>query len=175
MVPIISVVGKTNSGKTTLIEKIIPILNKRGYKVGTIKHDVHQFEIDHEGKDTWRMTQAGADTVIIASGEKMGVIKKINRENNIDEITQQFLQDVDIVITEGYKKQNKPKIEVTCSEELLCGKDDNLFAVVFNPVRDRIKGSINGINIPYFGIDEAEKITDLIEEKFLKNQPKKQG
>ena len=69
-IPIISIVGKSNSGKTTLIEKIIPELKKRGCKVGTIKHDVHGFEIDYEGKDTYRHFQAGPDTVVIASSKK---------------------------------------------------------------------------------------------------------
>ncbi len=185
MIPIVSIVGKTNSGKTTLIEKIIPELKKRGYKVGIIKHDVHQFEIDYEGKDTYRMTQAGADTVVIASTEKIAMIKNVmspsprpspsrgedkgEGEMSIDEITQQLLQDVDIVITEGYKRQGKPKIEATRSGELLCTKDNNLIAIVNNTDRNTTfhLSSDDLKEIPCFSLDGIEKIVNLIERRFL--------
>ena len=153
---IISVVGKTNSGKTTLIEKIIPELKKRGYKVGAIKHDVHQFEIDYEGKDTWRMTQAGAETVVIASDKKMGMVKRLNSEYTLDKIAEWLFPDVDIVITEGYKKQNKPKIEVNRKEvggELLCSPDE-LLCIVSDRKFD--------IGVKCFGLDEITAITDII-------------
>jgi len=76
MVPVLSIVGKSDSGKTTLIEKLIPELKHRGYRVGTIKHDAHRFEMDHEGKDTYRHFHAGADTVLISSAEKMAMQKQ---------------------------------------------------------------------------------------------------
>lgn len=168
MVPVISIVGKTNSGKTTLIEKIIPELKNRGYRVGTIKHDAHEFEIDREGKDSWRMTKAGADTVVIASSKKMGVVKKLDSEKSIDEITELLLKDVDIVITEGYKKQNKPKIEVTRSGELLCAESDNLVAVVDNTgSRCDFILSEGLIGIPCFDIGEWKKVVDMIEQMLL--------
>ena len=102
-IPIISIVGKSNSGKTTLIEKIIPLLKDRGYRVGTIKHDVHGFEIDHEGKDTYRHFQAGTDTVLIASSKdkKLALIKKVNESLSLDELTETFFPDIDIIITEN--------------------------------------------------------------------------
>lgn len=159
MANIISVVGKTNSGKTTLIEKIIPELKKRGYKVGAIKHDVHQFEIDYEGKDTYRMTQAGADMVVIASDKKMGMVKRLNGEYTLDKIAEWLFPGVDIVITEGYKKQNKPKIEVNRKEvknELLCSPDE-LLCIVSDRKFD--------IGVKCFGLEEISEITDLIVEK----------
>ena len=75
MIPIISIVGKSDSGKTTLIEKIIPELNKRGYRVATVKHDVHGFDIDIEGKDSWRHKNSGAHTVVISSPQKIAMIR----------------------------------------------------------------------------------------------------
>ena len=172
MIPVISVVGKTNSGKTTLIEKIIPELKKRGYKVGAIKHDIHQFEIDHQGKDTYRMTQAGADTVVIASSEKIAMIRKVVAAGSypacvvaadpwsaLDKIAEWLFPDVDIVITEGYKKQDKPKIEVNRKEvgnELLC-KPEELLCIVSDRKFD--------IGVRCFGLDEISAITDLIVEK----------
>jgi molybdopterin-guanine dinucleotide biosynthesis protein B len=171
MKPIVSIVGKTNSGKTTLIEKLIPELKKRGYKVGVIKHTKHQFEIDHPGKDTWRMTKAGADTVVIASDKKLAMIRATNNEprtTDLDELAEWLFPDVDIVITEGYKKQNKPKIEVTRSGELLCNtRYDNLLAVVFNPSRTtNYQTLISGLNVPCFGFDEISSIADFIVNKY---------
>jgi molybdopterin-guanine dinucleotide biosynthesis protein B len=171
MKPIVSIVGRTNSGKTTLIEKLIPELKKRGYKVGVIKHTKHQFEIDHPGKDTWRMTKAGADTVVIASDKKLAMIRITNNEpitTNLDELVEWLFPDVDIVITEGYKRENKPKIEVTRSGELLCNtRYDNLLAVVFNPSRTtNYQTLISSLNVPCFSFDEISAIVDFIINKY---------
>jgi len=92
MIPIILIVGKSNSGKTTLIEKLVPELKRRGLKVGTIKHDVHGFELDQEGKDTWRHAQAGVDTVVISSPQKAACIKKVDVELTLDELICQFFR-----------------------------------------------------------------------------------
>jgi len=73
VIPVVSIVGKSNSGKTTLLEKLIPELKRRGYRVATVKHDTHGFEIDRPGKDTWRLAQAGADAVVISSGDKLAL------------------------------------------------------------------------------------------------------
>jgi molybdopterin-guanine dinucleotide biosynthesis protein B len=80
MVPIVSIVGKSGSGKTTLLEKVIKELTHRGYTVGVLKHDAHGFEIDHEGKDSWRHKKAGASTVALSSPEKFAVIKDVLTE-----------------------------------------------------------------------------------------------
>ena len=66
MPPIVSIVGKSDSGKTTLLEKLVAAIRSRGYRVGTIKHDTHGFDIDHEGKDSWRHKKAGARTVVLS-------------------------------------------------------------------------------------------------------------
>ena len=76
MAPMISIVGYADSGKTTLIEKLVPELKKRGYRVGTIKHAVHEPSLDTQGKDSWRHFNAGADTVVVSSLEKIALIKK---------------------------------------------------------------------------------------------------
>jgi len=179
MIPIISIVGKKNSGKTTLIEKIIPELKKRGYRVGVIKHDVHQFEIDYPGKDTYRIRQAGADIVAIVSDKKIAMIRTTNNELQttcLDEIALWLFPDVDIIITEGYKRLNKPKIEITRSGELLCTKDDNLLAVVFNELQTTNyeirtttnKLQITNLNVSCFSIDEVSALTDFVIEKVIK-------
>lgn len=168
VVPIISIVGKSNSGKTTLVEKIIHILKKRGYKVGAIKHDAHQFEIDHRGKDSWKMAQAGADTVVIASNEKMAMVKRLDFEVNIEDMVNRLFDDVDIVITEGYKRQNKPKIEVIRFGELLMGECDNLIAIIDNTEKKGAFHIPDNLNeIPVYELSETEKIVDLIEKKII--------
>ena len=160
MPPIISVVGKSDSGKTTLIEKLIPELKKRGYRVGTIKHASCGFDIDKKGKDSWRHQMAGADTVIVASSGRIAMVKNDNCET--PNCLEKYFHDVDIVITEGFKREGKPKIEIfraTRNKEPLCRGDDNLIAFVTDT-------NIN-LKVPKFGIEEIEKLTDLIEKKYL--------
>jgi molybdopterin-guanine dinucleotide biosynthesis protein B len=161
MIPIISIVGKSNSGKTTLIEKLVPVLKQRGLKVGTIKHDVHGFELDKEGKDTWRHAQAGVDTVVISSPQKAACIKKVDIELTLDELVCQFLTDMDIVLTEGYKRQDKPKIEIyraELGEEPLCTDDKTLIAIVSDTQTQ--------LNVPHFGTQGIEQLADFIIKRF---------
>lgn len=163
MIPIISVVGKSNVGKTTLLEKLLPELKKRGYRVATIKHDVHGFSIDQPGKDTWKHARAGADIVVISSFEKMATIEKVDRERTLDEIGAK-LKNVDIIITEGYKRQDKPKIEVhraEVSDTLLCEKEE-LLALATDT-------SFN-MGVPEFDLDDSSGLVDLIEKEFLQNK-----
>lgn len=163
MIPIISVVGKSNVGKTTLLEKLLPELKKRGYRVATIKHDVHGFSIDQPGKDTWKHARAGADIVVISSFEKMATIEKVDRERTLDEIGAK-LENVDIIITEGYKRQDKPKIEVhraEVSDTLLCEKEE-LFALATDTPFN--------MGVPEFDLDDSSGLVDLIEKEFLQNK-----
>ena len=101
--PILSIIGKSKSGKTTLIEKLIPQLKAKGYRVGTIKHHSHPgFEIDFPGKDTWRHAQAGSDHVIIAAPDKVASIRTLEHELTVDEIAA-MMDNVDIILTDGFK------------------------------------------------------------------------
>lgn len=165
MIPIISIVGKSDSGKTTLIEKLLPELKRRGYRVATVKHDTHGFEVDREGKDSWRHKRAGAYTVIISSPNKIALIRDVERDLNLAEIREKLIDDVDIIISEGYKKDIQPKIEIFRKEKhenLLCTEDDNLIGVVTNKKFD--------INVPQFDLDDISGLVDFIEERFLKSQ-----
>jgi len=76
MIPVISFVGNSGVGKTTFLEKLIVILKARGYRLAAIKHDVHEFEVDYPGKDSWRLTQAGADIVVLSSADKLALIER---------------------------------------------------------------------------------------------------
>jgi len=160
VIPIVSVVGKSGAGKTTLLEKLIAELKRRGYRVATVKHDVHGFEIDRPGKDSWRLAQAGSDSVVIASPNRLALIKRLDREMALSEIAA-FLTDVDIILTEGYKRGNAPKIEVSRRErggELLCTPDE-LVAIVSDQSFD--------LDVPQFGLDDTAGIVDLLEGTFL--------
>ncbi|RJP25881.1 MAG: molybdopterin-guanine dinucleotide biosynthesis protein B [Candidatus Abyssobacteria bacterium SURF_5] len=163
MVPVVSIVGKSDSGKTTLIEKIIPILKRRGYRVGTVKHDVHGFEMDREGKDTYRHFHSGADAVLISSPTKLALIRRAEREIPLDELVKRYYSDLDIVITEGFKRVNMPKIEVFRSvihDQPLCTSADNRIAIASDTPLE--------VDCPWFDIDDAEAIADFIEQHLLK-------
>ena len=164
MVPIVSIVGKSNSGKTTLLVKLIPILKARGYRVATVKHDVHGFEMDREGKDTYRHFHCGADGVLISSPKKMALIRRVESESPLGELVERFYPDMDIVLTEGFKSLDMPKIEVfrsSAHDEPLCGAGDNRVALASDtPVE---------ADCPRFDINDAEAISNFIEERFLKS------
>lgn len=104
-----SFVGYSNSGKTTFIEQLIPILKEQGIRLAIIKHDAHDFEIDREGKDSWRFTKAGADISAVVSANKAAVIER--RSLTLDEVIAR-MQQVDLILTEGYKQERYPKIAV---------------------------------------------------------------
>lgn len=162
MVPLICIVGYHKSGKTTFLEGLIAELSRRGYIVGTIKHDVHGFDIDQEGKDTWRHRKAGSTAVALSSSSRLTVIKELRSEMPVDEIVTKFLNDVDIVLAEGFKQLHYPKIEVFRQElgEAPLGMSvNNLIAMVSNdPVTS---------NVPVFSFDDVQKVADFIEERYL--------
>lgn len=163
MAAIISVVGKSDSGKTTFLEKLIRVLKQKGYKVGAIKHDAHSFSIDHPGKDSWRLAQAGSDTVVILSPEKIALIKRTEQEMTLDQLSHMIGSDVDIVLTEGFKRADKPKIEISRSEissTLLC-EEKELIALVTNQ-------NFN-LNVPEFGLEDAEGVADLLAAKYIRS------
>lgn len=164
MIPLVSVVGTSDSGKTFLLEKIVPRLTAKGYRIATVKHDVHGFDIDREGKDSWRHKQAGALTVVLSSPDKIAVIKDLDKEQTLEEIRRIWIRDADMILTEGYKRSRYPKIEVSLFKnpgELLCtSQDDKLIAVVTN--------ESFSLDVPVFRDSEIDQLVDLLEERFLK-------
>ncbi|HEU17807.1 MAG TPA: molybdopterin-guanine dinucleotide biosynthesis protein B [Deltaproteobacteria bacterium] len=165
MIPLVSIVGKSNSGKTTLVEKLIYELKQRGYKVATIKHNRHGFDIDHEGKDSWRHKTAGARMTVIASPEKVAVIEDVDRDYEIEELVEHYIHDVDIVLVEGFKRNIHPKIEVFRKElkrELMSINDESLLAVASDQPLD--------IDVPCFDINDSRTIADFIEETIIRKR-----
>jgi molybdopterin-guanine dinucleotide biosynthesis protein B len=165
MIPIISIVGTSDSGKTTLIEKLVPELIRRGYKVATVKHDVHGFDVDRQGKDSWRHKNAGAHSVIISSPKKLALIRDVDHDADLAELRDQYIRDVDLILSEGFKKNTQPKIEVFRKEmqrDLLCREGDNLLAIAADQPF--------ALGVPCFDLNDARGMVDLIEEKFLKRK-----
>jgi molybdopterin-guanine dinucleotide biosynthesis protein B len=161
-IPILSIIGKSGSGKTTLLEKLIPELKRRGRRLATIKHHSHPgFEIDQPGKDTWRHAQAGSDQVIIAAPDKIASIHRLQRELSLDEIAAS-IQDVDIIITEGYKRAGKPALEVVRAVNGLetISQPPQLIAIATDTALD--------IDVPQFDLNDAEGLVSLIERTFLR-------
>ena len=162
-IPIVSIVGKSNSGKTTLIEKLIAELTGRGWRVATIKHNRHGFDIDHEGKDSYRHKKAGAKMTVVSSPHSLALVTDVDRDYSFAEIRNRFIADVDIIVTEGFKVNDYPKIEVFRSElrrELISSKDDGLIAVASDVPMN--------IDVPCFDLNHAGPIADFIEARFLK-------
>ncbi len=112
MTAAICVVGRRNSGKTTLIERLLPELLARGRKVATIKHDAHDFEIDLPGKDTWRHRQAGSTTTVISSSSKVAMVRLTDGETPLDELLRLVDRSYDLVLIEGLRRSAAPKILV---------------------------------------------------------------
>lgn len=113
MPPVICIVGKNKTGKTRLMEALINELKTLNLRVGALKYHKHgDFEMDIEGKDTWKYAQAGADTVAISSSVKFAVIKSVEREMGIDEICDKYFADTDIVLADGFTLSDKPRIIV---------------------------------------------------------------
>lgn len=169
MIPIVSVVGKSNSGKTTLIEKMIAELVRRGYRVATIKHNRHGFEIDHEGKDSWRHKRAGARTTVIASPGRVAVVEDTDGDLDIAELAGRYIRHVDIVLSEGFKQNPFPKIEVNRAEmkqDLFSSREDNLIAVAADRQMDA--------GVPCFGLNDVDGLVDIVESLFLKSSQDKQ-
>ena len=161
-VPVVSVVGRSNVGKTTFLEKLIRELKQRGYRVGTIKHYRLEFEIDQPGKDSWRHLQAGSETAVISGPHKMALVRRLERELTVDEIVA-LMGPLDLVITEGYKGQDKPKIEVFRqghSDRLVTPPEQLIALVTDRPFV---------LPVPHFGLEDAVGMADLLETRYLKD------
>ena len=130
---LVAIVGKSDSGKTTLVEKVVPELVKLGLRVGTVKHDAHSFEIDHPGKDSWRHGQAGAHAYAIASPERLAFITRLDGEMPLADIARRFFAGFDLVVAEGYKRTAPHRVELfrvgAGHAEPLCGPGEAIALV----------------------------------------------
>lgn len=162
----VAFVARGKTGKTTLIERLLPDLARRGYRIGAIKHDAHRFEIDYPGKDSHRLTAAGAETMLIASAEKLAVVKKYSQSPPAEELIAAYFSDLDIVLVEGFRKSGLPKIEIHRKEKgdtLICrgeNHDPALIAIASDEPLDS--------DVPVLDLNSPSAIADFIESRILK-------
>ena len=157
-IPIYSVVAYSGTGKTTFIEKLVAEFKSRGKRTAVIKHDAHEFEIDREGKDSWRFTRAGADVTVVVSASKAAIME--NRPVELDTLLGK-ITDVDVILTEGYKFGSLPKIGILrgAAGKSLPVPADECFAIVTDvPMQT---------DTPCFGLDDAKGLADLILRRII--------
>ena len=163
MPPVVSIVGHSNSGKTTLVEKLLLELRSRGYRVATIKH-AQDIDLDRPGTDSWRHVAAGSESMVLATRDRAVLIKPVTSTPKLDELVQMIGEDYDIILAEGFKGEAAPKIEVQRNKTGPLLTDlKGLFAVVSDDaVETRARK---------FGWGEVKSLVDLIEEGYIKPNP----
>ena len=160
--PVIAFSAWSGTGKTTIIEKLICCLKEKGLRVAAVKHDAHQFEIDREGKDSWRFSKAGADITIITSADKTAMIEQRPRELS-DVLT--MVHDVDLIIAEGFQQAPFPKIGISRSET---GKGFRLpissyIALITDENPDTIPGAADAASpLPIFGPEDIASVASFL-------------
>lgn len=158
MVPLVSIVGKSGVGKTTLLEKLVRELKARGYRVAVVKHHAHATSLDIPGKDSWRIAEAGADSIIVASPKEVARFERVEGERTLAELAAR-VQDVDLILTEGFRREPAPKIEVVrraLSVDLVAPADE-LIAVVSDQSLES--------HVPHFDLEDAIGIVDFMVEQ----------
>jgi len=161
-IPVVSIVGKSDSGKTTVVEQLVRRLVERGHRVATCKHHVHEVDIDIPGKDSWRHAKAGAQVTMISAPTQFAVVSKVDRERTLDEIVE-AAGDVDILITEGFKRADFVRIEVSRrarSDEVISAPEE-LTALITDNTDLRIEG------VPLFELNDYDGLTEFVERTFL--------
>lgn len=155
-IPAVSFVGWSGAGKTTFLEKLIPVLSGRGIRTAVIKRDGHDFQMDREGKDTWRFTQAGAACVAIANDAHWALLD--SRPTEFSRL-RALIHDVDLILAEGFTDEPLPKIEVrrgcadfrTPDPETLCAVITDLPC---------------NLSCPVFGLEDIEAVADFLVKTF---------
>ena len=161
MSKIIGITGWKDVGKTYYASLIIKSLVKKGYQVGSIKHAHHDFDIDKPGTDSFKHRKAGSNQVIISSAKRWAKITENNNENekSLDELIQE-LQNVDVIVVEGFKKNNHPKIEILSKDLKNRNKETkNVIAIVSDDLKDTIT--------PVYKENDIENLVEFIIKKIL--------
>jgi molybdopterin-guanine dinucleotide biosynthesis protein MobB len=161
MPPVISIVGQSKSGKTTLIEALISELKSRGYRIATMKHSVHRLNFDKPDKDSWRHIQAGSDATAVVSPDQTVLIKLTAQESDLNDIARLLGEDYDIILTEGFKQSSAPKIEVhrkAVGPPL--SQINNLIAIATDEPLET--------NTRQFSLHDIKGLANLLENSFIK-------
>ena len=158
--PILCFVGRSNSGKTTLIERLIPELTRAGYRIATVKHAGHGFDLDTQGKDSWRHKRAGADTVIVLSKGSLAMFADVPEELPVEEVRDRYVNGhIDLIIAEGWKSEGLPKIVIV---------REHLQEVNFSPNGLLAVASEKKVDcqVPWFDRDDVVGLAQLIMQRF---------
>jgi molybdopterin-guanine dinucleotide biosynthesis protein B len=158
------VAARSGTGKTTLLERVIEYMTSRGYAVGTIKSDSHGIQMDREGKDTWRFTQAGSRVTAIIGPDAYALIQKTQAKEDLETVAA-MLRDVDIILVEGYKGANRAKIEVVRAEKgakIITDPKDLLAVVSDIGAFPDLPGTV-----PVFALGDYRNVAELIIETYL--------
>jgi molybdopterin-guanine dinucleotide biosynthesis protein B len=155
---VIGITGFKNSGKTTLVERLVSELSSRGFRVSTIKHAHHTFDIDHKGRDSYRHRKAGAGEVAVISRNQWAIIRDMHDEPEptLSEILAR-MTPCDIVVVEGYKRDTHPKIEarnIDLDHPPLAGEDKTVIAIAAS-------GPVADAPVPVFSRDDISAIADF--------------
>lgn len=163
MPPIVSIIGRSKSGKTTLVEKLITELGSRGYRIATVKHTPHGMSFDKPDKDTWRHLEAGSVAAVASSEDKMVLIRPVASGMTLEDIARILGEDCDLILAEGFKQGDAPKIEVHRREvgPLLSGIRKLVAVVTDEPVATKAR---------QFGFADIKALADLLETGFIKPQ-----
>jgi molybdopterin-guanine dinucleotide biosynthesis protein B len=161
MPPIISIVGESKTGKTTLIEKLISELKSRDYRVATIKHSIHHLDFDKSGKDSWRHLEAGSSATVIVSPDCIVLFKPLNRDPELKDIARLVGDDYDIILAEGFKQSRTPKIAVhrKVAGSVLDSVRDIIAIATDEPLETRTR---------QFYLDDIKGLADFLENGFIK-------
>lgn len=159
--PLVCFVGKKDSGKTTVIEKLVALLASQGIRVAYIKHDVHGFDMDRKDTDTWRIGRAGARQVKISSPGMVASIARVDGEKSLAELSDDINGSVDLIVVEGFKRTQADRIEVSRSgrsDSLAC-QEGELVAVI----SDRAGAATT---VPVFDIGDVESVAGFLVERY---------
>jgi formylmethanofuran dehydrogenase subunit E len=163
--PLVCFVGRSGCGKTTLLEKLIPELKARGYRIGTVKHHAHPgFDIDKPGKDTWRHAQAGSDHVVIAAPDKIASIRTLTDRLDLEKIAANFT-DVDLILTEGFSRTQFPKIEILRSAWNVQPLEHIVNRVAWVTDYPHLE-----TNLPIFSFEDIQGLADFIINTYLEGR-----
>ncbi|MBL4614373.1 MAG: molybdopterin-guanine dinucleotide biosynthesis protein B [Magnetovibrio sp.] len=166
---VFGIVGMSGSGKTELLIKLIPELKKRGVRVSTMKHTHHNFDIDKPGKDSYRHRQAGADEVLISSAGRWALVHEVCDavEPTMGELLQ-HMTPVDLVLVEGFKRENHNKLEVyrpSHGKEFLAPNNDTIVAVASDECIDQLSRPLIDLNNVVSVADFILTYTGLMQAK----------
>ena len=158
---VFGITGWKNTGKTGLVERLVTELSARGYTVSTIKHAHHSFDVDHEGRDSYRHREAGAREVLLSSGNRWAIMHELQGapEVPLAELLRK-MSPVDLVLVEGFKAEGHEKLECHRAEagkEVLAKEDASIVAVASDVSLD--------VGQPVFDLNDTAEIADFVAQK----------